>query len=93
MDKSVILFIDYYHFIYVVFQYKFLTISVLFLDPNYDGDAGEFKRSASARLHRNKRNYPDIFGEQNFVAASGVLSHNGNIPEDNRRKEQVMILI
>ena len=69
-----------------------LPFHFYFPDPNYDGDAGEFKRSASARLHRNKRNYPDIFGEQNFVAASAISSHNGNMPEDNRRKEQVMIL-
>jgi hypothetical protein len=70
-----------------------LPLHFYFPDPNYEGDAGEFKRSASARLHRNKRNYPDIFGEQGFVAASGVPSHSGNIPEDNGRKQQVMILI
>ena len=57
-------------------------------DPNYDGDAGEFKRSASARLHRNKRNYPDLFGEPNLIQPSGAQMQNGNVPEDNRRKEQ-----
>ena len=54
-------------------------------DFNQDGEAGEFKRSASARLHRNKRNYPDIFGEQNLLIAQ---MQTGNIPEDSRRKEQ-----
>ena len=59
----------------------------LLAETNYGGDAGEFKRSASARLHRNKRNHPDIFGDPNLVI--GVPSHNGNIPDDCRRKEQV----
>ena len=71
---------------------KFSIMPFILKDPNYDGENGEFKRSASARLHRNKRNYPDIFGEQNFVMASGVSSHNENMPEDNRRKEQVKTL-
>merc|ERR1711899_613961 len=57
-------------------------------DFNEDEEAGEFKRSASARLHRNKRNYPDIFGDQSVFAESGAQMQNGNIPEDSRRKEQ-----
>ena len=55
---------------------------------NQDVDTGEFKRSASARLHRNKRNYPDIFGDQSVFNESGAQMQNGNIPEDSRRKEQ-----
>ncbi len=42
-----------------------------------DSIAGEFRRSASARLHRNKRNYPsDLF-------------NNSAMDDESRKKEQV----
>jgi hypothetical protein len=42
-----------------------------------DDSAGEFRRSSSARLHRNKRNHSDLFEQIQFGQ------------EESRRKEQV----
>jgi hypothetical protein len=44
-----------------------------------DESGGEFRRSSSARLHRNKRNHSEIFEHLHFGQ------------EDNRRKEQVSL--
>ena len=43
---------------------------------------GEFKRSASARLHRNKKNYPDMFHNQSDL---------GGMHDESRKKEQVIM--
>ncbi len=47
-------------------------------EHHYNHDSGEFKRSASARLHRNKRNNPDAFNQ------------TGEGMDDTRKKEQVL---
>ena len=49
------------------------------LNHSDTGSMGEFRRTASARLHRNKKNYPaDIFN-----------SSGDNSAEDSKKKEQV----
>ena len=45
--------------------------------------SGEFKRSASARLHRNKKNYPEMINQ----SVDQQQQQHGM--EDSRKKEQV----
>ena len=57
---------------------------------NDGGSVGEFKRSASARLHRNKRNHPEIFGDPSAAMnGNNAVFQNGDNQEECRRKEQV----
>lgn len=57
---------------------------MLGLDNSDGGGSGEFKRSASARLHRNKKNYPEMLNQ-----SEQQQQHQHHGLEDSKKKEQV----
>eukprot|EP00094_Tigriopus_californicus_P005665 TCALIF_05460-PA protein Name:"Similar to PLEKHA5 Pleckstrin homology domain-containing family A member 5 (Homo sapiens)" AED:0.06 eAED:0.06 QI:44/1/0.71/1/0.83/1/7/0/1094 len=67
---------------YPQYQARLETVTPNRLSEQYHGSngsdygTGEFRRSASARLHRNKKNYPEM------------LNNSDLGPEDNKKKEQ-----
>ena len=72
--KQVPTYFTHVHIFFPVFNQVMLTnLQVAAASGLIDGESvGEFKRSSSARLHRNKRNHPEFF----------------NLDEDKRREQR-----
>merc|ERR1719264_2469034 len=55
-----------------------------------DAATGEFRRSASARLHRNKKNYPGGAGADAAAAAGAEFDPNGSMRGKKEQREESM---